>query len=273
MAKISVSDLIGQFEYLYRASPPYVWGGSSLTGMDCSGAFVWAYKQHGLYIAHGSNTIARSYAAEILPIIRAEPGMAAFKARKPGEKGYALPEKFQPGGSAYNGDLNDYYHIGLVGENGHCVYNAQSKATGFVRSKTTAGWSYCAKLKAVDYETGDDEPMVKMVITAASGSTVNVRKQPSENAPLVDRLPIGTVVDASDDRNGWRAIIHGGVSGYVKAQFLSPYTVATPTDMPVPTPVPSPEPLTPTGDTVLIQLPRATAQAILEALEATLGVG
>lgn len=265
----TAKGLINQFLELYRASPPYVWGGSSLDGMDCSGAFVWAYKRLGLpSIAHGSNTIARSYVVELLPIIHAEPGMAAFKAREPGQKGYALPGKFQQGGKSYNGDLRDYYHIGLVDETGRYVYNAQSTSTGFVRSKTTAGWSWCAKLKAVDYQTGDENIMTSKVVTAENGGRVMVRCTPSTNGRIAARLRCGTVVQAGDDLEGWTPIKYDDIQGYMMSDFLVPLneSVATPTDLPSAGPA--------NGDgQVIIQLPYNVARSVLEALVRVLGVG
>ena len=37
-----------------------------------------------------------------------------FKKRAPGDAYYDLPPRYQNGGADYNGDLNDYYHIGTV---------------------------------------------------------------------------------------------------------------------------------------------------------------
>lgn len=58
---------------------------------DCSGAFVRAYRAHGLSIYHGSNRIAREYVVELLPPSAAKPGMAAFKLRKSGENTMTCP--------------------------------------------------------------------------------------------------------------------------------------------------------------------------------------
>lgn len=182
--------------------------------MDCSGAFVWAYQQFGKSIAHGSNSIAREYVVEILPISQARPGMAAFKAREPGDKGYDLPDRFKN-----SADKRDYYHIGLVNDTATHVLNAQGTQAGFTRTKINT-WKYCGYLKAVDYN-GGDEKMERYMVTAANGDPVRVRRSPSTNSEILESLAVGTEVMAGDDVNGWRQITYGrDGAGYMMSKFL-----------------------------------------------------
>lgn len=218
MTKIPVLELIAIFVQMFKEHWSYIWGAARKGCVDCSGAFVWAYKQFGRVIAHGSNTIARSYIKGLLPISEAKPGMAAFKIRKPGDRYYDLPAKFKKGGSAYNGDLNDYYHIGLVDDTGKYVLNAQSEKAGFTRTKLSL-WGAVGYLSAVDYNGGED--MQKMYVTATSGKTVHMRKSPSKSTTIIKDLPLGTEVLAGEDINGWREIIHGDEGGYMMSQFLT----------------------------------------------------
>ena len=184
---------------------------------DCSGAFVRAYRQRGLSIYHGSNRIAREYVEELLPVSEAKPGMAAFKARKPGDQLYDLKAEYKPGGSHYNGDLNDYYHIGLVDDNPAYVINAQSTQTGVVRSKVSNGWDAVGWLKFME---GDKTPMdaQTMIVTT---DKVNLRAAPDKDSARVEGLNKGDVVTvklAYD--NGWDFVAHGTKQGYVMARFL-----------------------------------------------------
>ena len=115
--------------------------------MDCSGAFVYAFRLLGnRSIAHGSNAIARKYVVEMLPVSMAKPGMAAFKARVSGDEGYDLPERYRQNGVSYTGDLNDYYHIGLVDSDARYVLNAKGTNYGFSRDPLNGkhGWDYVA---------------------------------------------------------------------------------------------------------------------------------
>lgn len=184
---------------------------------DCSGAFVYAYRQRGLSIYHGSNRIAREYVVELLPISQARPGMAAFKARDSTQK---LPKEYLPGGSHYNGDTKDYYHIGLVDADGQHVINAQSTQTGVVKSDLN-GWDCVARLKAVEYpDTEEDMSDIKYV-WAPTGDSVFLRPRASTNANYICKVPIGSQVEVlGTTSTGWSGVRYGEKTGYMMNQFL-----------------------------------------------------
>lgn len=220
MSSIPVADLISLFQRMQKEHWAYEWGVAKEGCVDCSGAFVWAYKQYGKSIYQGSNRIARSYVAELLPISAAKPGMAAFKARAPTESGYALPKKYKKKGKFYNGDLQDYYHIGLVDEDTHYILNAQNPKNGFVRSPVTQGWDYVGYLKDIEYSEKGADTMQSMVVTADSGSTVNLRSRPDTKAPLLARVPVGEAVQVLTISGGWATIQREGITGYMMEQYL-----------------------------------------------------
>ena len=195
--KIPVKGLISLFRRMFDEHWAYVWGAARTGCVDCSGAFVWAYRQFNQSITHGSNAIARRYVVELLPISKAQPGMAAFKIRKPGDKYYALPATYQKGGAGYNGDLNDYYHIGLVAEDGKSVLNAQSAQAGFTRTALSK-WGCVGFLKAVDYDKEGGQ-METYIVTADNGLPVRVRDNPG-----------GATI----------TIRYDGQTGYMMAKFL-----------------------------------------------------
>lgn len=245
--RILVSDLISDFQTMLKER--WAYGAETKYGqVDCSGAFVWSYSQHGHSIYHGGNRIARTEIVELIPIADAKivPGMAAFKRRKPGESGYALPSGYQPGGAHYNGDLNDYYHIGLVDEDTTRVLNAQSAATGFVASDIGKGWSHVAYLKQVDYNGTDvkqevHDPVVDAgnstdandkpaptpstktaYVTSENGKAVKMREKPSESCRNWKELKVGTVVTIRGNAsNGWTPISYGGKNWYMMSKFLT----------------------------------------------------
>ena len=225
MAKIEQKAALQLFEQMMDEHWAYAWGKAEKGLVDCAGAFPYLYKQHGLSLYHGSNAIARSEAVALLPISAAKPGMLAFKARASTEKGYALPNKYKPGGKSYNGDLLDYYHIGLVDATGKQVLNAASQEIGFTRSPLSAskGWDCVAYARRIDYgevKTGDDT-MQTMVVTADSGSTVNLRSRPDKSAAVLAKVPIGETVQVLTISCGWATIQREGITGYMMEQYLT----------------------------------------------------
>jgi site-specific recombinase XerD len=77
---------------MYKEHWSYEWGAASKGCVDCSGALVYAYRQlAGQSVIHGSNGQARRWiSGSMMPISMAQPGMVAFKARKPGEEDYVF---------------------------------------------------------------------------------------------------------------------------------------------------------------------------------------
>lgn len=192
---------------------------------DCSGAFVDAYRTHGMSIYHGSNRIAREYVERLVPASEAKPGYAVFKIRKPGEDKYALPAEYKKGGSHYNGDLNDYYHIGLLDRDGENVINAQSTSKGFTKTSLST-WQFAGELKAVQYDESvggnqaDDIPLYCAIVTADEGKSVRMRKNPSTSSAVIDDVAVGETVDVMDVMDGWSEITYQGKHGYMMSKFL-----------------------------------------------------
>lgn len=221
---IPVAKLLAHFKRMNAEHWPYEWGAAREGCVDCSGAFVWAYDQEGEDIYHGSNRIAREYVVELLPISQAKPGMAAFKARKPGEDNYALPQGYLAGGGRYNGDVNDYYHIGLVDDDPSYVLNAKSTAEGFRRSPISENWDFVAYLKDVEYgERVEDSVSTAndlAVVYAEDGNPVKLRPRPRTDDPYLAKVPVGAQVEVLDRADGWATVRWNGQRGYMMDKFL-----------------------------------------------------
>lgn len=165
MDKIPSMALVRQSQRMWAEDWRYVWGGSSKDKIDCSGVLVYVYRQFGKKIYHGSNRIARVHVERLIPIDEAlrdgliVPGMAAFRSRAPGDAKYELAAKYKPGGDHYNGDVNAYYHIGVVDEDVGYVLNAAGTRDDFERHPIREGWSHVARLLDVDYDTTYEEDM------------------------------------------------------------------------------------------------------------------
>lgn len=224
---MTADELVADFQRMYRERWPYQWGAAEEGCVDCSGAFVYAYRLHGQRIAHGSNAIARQYIqGEILPISEAKPGMIAFKDRNPGEKGYDLADKYKRGGASFTGDLDDHYHVGLVDADPRYVLHAKGEKYGFCRDRVSreSGWDGVAYLKAVEYgqERGKKEAgKVKVVIAGGDVSKpIHMRAAGSTGSSIVDDIPQGAEAELIEGGGTWNRISWNGKKGYVMSVFV-----------------------------------------------------
>lgn len=105
---------------------------------DCSGMFVWAYRQFGLKIAHGSTSIYTTYCS------------------KKGKLTDALKKTIPPGTAVFTGDTeSNHPHIGLYVGNGKCI-EAMGVDYGVVTSNITATkWKWYGLLKSVNYPASE----------------------------------------------------------------------------------------------------------------------
>ncbi len=251
MSSIPVKDIIAQFQRMYTEHWSYEWGAAREGCVDCSGAFVYVYRLYGLKIAHGSNTIARKYVGELLPISKAEPGMAAFKVREWKES--------ESGNSWYGKAPGDVYHIGLVDEDVAYVLNAKGTNYGFCRDRLTAknGWDFVARLDAVEYGGGGGGGTT-MTVTISGGNTakpINMRASSTAQSKIIAEIPQGSSAELVREDGTWDKITYNGQTGYVMAKFVQKGEQ------------PEPEP---TGDTVTVK--RADLEDIYNKLGDMLGL-
>jgi len=225
---ILAKDLIEKFEQAYSEKWGYIYGksgqlwtqasqdattnsmalkyGQKWVGhkvADCSGLFVYAFKQLGGSIYHGSNTIWKKYlsaSGKIDADSVLKPGTAVFKLR----------------------GASDYHHIGLYIGDG-VVIEAKGTAYGVVKSKL-GEWSHWGELKDVDYsvlvETKPAELMTpgKAKVT---GGKLNVRSGPNAKNPAVGKLNNGEEVEILElnDTGKWARVRYA--TGWVMTKYLT----------------------------------------------------
>ena len=103
-----------------RSKPKYRQPGDGSDGTcDCIGLIIGGIRRCGLKWTgiHGSNYAARKAAVNFKKVNSTsdlEVGDTVYKGCAPGSSGYALPARYKQGGVYYNGDLTDYYHVGVV---------------------------------------------------------------------------------------------------------------------------------------------------------------
>ena len=210
-------------EEIAQSNPSYKEGRDGSDGTcDCIGLIIGAIRRAGGSWTgiHGSNYSARYEMRELLPVMDAGElnlGDAVYKARMPGEVGYALPERYKN-----DPDQRDYYHVGVVTaveplEITHCT------GPGIVRDTKLGRWTYRGRLEKVDYD-GTSQEVGTMVQTATvvadSGSKVKMRSKPSTSDGLYWEVPVGATVQVAENTGDWAKVRYGDRTGYMMVEYL-----------------------------------------------------
>lgn len=189
---------------------------------DCSGLFVWAFKQFGESIYHGSNTIWRSHLST--------KGTLSKDKRTDGKELKPGTAVFQMKPDPSQDDGEDQSHIGLYIGDG-LVIEAWSTYKGVKYTKLAErDWEQWGELKKVDYgikNTGGTQMTEAIqyyaIVTASNGLPVNFRTAPSSGASRVTRCPkigVGTKVGVIGSDGTWSKIAYGEHTGYMMDKFL-----------------------------------------------------
>lgn len=171
---IEAIDLVGKFQYALDNDWGYIWGtagvewtakkqeqlekttdenramsrkyGKKWIGhyvSDCSGMFVWAYKQFGMSMSHISSNIYKSYCT-------------ANKGRLTAELKQTIPAGY----AVFTGETaGNHPHVGLYIGDGE-VIEAKGTINGVIKSQITdKKWTFYGQLKDVNYaDSGIGDP-------------------------------------------------------------------------------------------------------------------
>ena len=224
MKKITVAQFLSAVEKNAHRVTEYSLGCDGSGGKcDCVGLVIGALRLAGLKWdgTHGSNWAARNAVDDLHREDNAAdliPGMVVFKAREPGESGYALPDKYKN-----SGDLRDYYHVGVVTSVTPLRITHCTSVPGGIKMDDKLGaWHYAGYLKQVDYqEVGPVEILYQAEVYAANGQPVRMRANPSTNAKVIEEIPCGVIVDVLEEMSDvWAKISDAGMIGYMMRKFL-----------------------------------------------------
>ena len=210
---IDVDRLLDLFERMEREHWAYEPGAAREGCVDCSGAFVWAYKQLGASVEHGSNSIYHLRVGQVVSVAQAKPGYAVFKMRAWREE--------DRGNRWYGESPGDCYHIGLMGRNGK-VLNAQGVKTGFVASDAK-GWAFAAPLNAVKYKAEGGGKMFGNATVSVTSGCLNIREGAGTAAKIIARAENGTRVNVIREAGGTGWVfgkLENGVAGYMSGAYL-----------------------------------------------------
>lgn len=237
-----ISKYLGKVLQIFNSNPKRREPGDGSDGYcDCIGLPIGSIRRMGLKWTgiHGSNWAARKETQglkEITNQSELQPGDIVYKAVPRGHKNWALPSRYRQGGKYYNGDLNDYYHAGVVfSTNPFEIRHMSAKMSIDKTYKTHYPWTHYGKLTIL-INASDDKPSptptptptpepepstgTKAVVVAESGSTVNMRVGPGIKQRLICRVPIGCEVIILTPGEEWCRIEWNHWTGYMMAKFL-----------------------------------------------------
>lgn len=221
--KADVKTFLAAVEQIAAECPGYEHGHSGDDHLcDCIGLIIGALRRCGVRWTgiHGSNYAARSEVEYLKPVTSTTdlaPGEVVFKIYSPSSAKYTLPEKYRQGGSAYNGDLLDYYHVGVVVS----VYPLRIRhmTTPQPKMDTSIGrWAYHGWLKKVSANGGTAMESYQAKVI---GGNLNLRRNASTDAPRIDQIPDGSTVTVIEELPGWCKVEYNGQTGYVVKTFLA----------------------------------------------------
>ena len=246
-------DMVDKIEKL---NPAYKQPGDGSDGTcDCIGLEIGAIRRMGLKWTgiHGSNYAARYQTINleyIENISDLEAGDIVYKAAdergivkmacNAGTKTHAwkLPNRYKPGGAYHDGDLLDYYHVGIVRK----VSPLRIKHMTSPRMKTdknlSGGWNYRGKSRPIVEEaerragTPIPEPEKKptkpvpsegsrAIVSAENGLPVKLRMYPDKNCRTWEKVACGTEVEIIEPGEEWARINCGKRKGWhMMAEYL-----------------------------------------------------
>lgn len=220
-------QFLAKVEEIAAEEPYYRTGGSGTDGTcDCIGIIIGAIRRAGGQWRglHGCNYAARSEMKNLERITGTGDlivGEVVYRAYEPGQGGYNLPERYEPGGSDYTGDVRDYFHIGVV----ESVYPLRIRHMTKPKPKMDTSidrWDYHGKLKKIGYN-GEGKIMQNVTISGGNPDLpVNFREGPSRDAKIIGEIPQGSTAVLLDGGDTWNRIQWNGKNGYVMSAFVHP---------------------------------------------------
>ena len=243
-------------EKIKSLNPAYKQPGTGDDGTcDCIGLIIGAIRRMGLKWVgiHGSNYAARYQTVdleyienvsdlEVYDVVykACEPDGKLRKACNAGtlNKKYDLPSRYKHGGAYYDGDLNDYFHAGVVTHVNPLRITHMTSPHMKVDTNLNGGWNYHGKVKPIVDAAGKDtgssankaehvisEPIAttgcEAIVVADNGKPVKLRQYPSTGCKTWDSIKCGTKVTIVDPGEEWAKVNCGKRKGwYMMAKFL-----------------------------------------------------
>ena len=224
---VTAADFVRKAEEIFDQYKSVVYknGASGPDECDCKGYILWVLRQLGQNVSSaGTNTMIRTQMRSwhtLTDKSQLQPGMCVFKRREPDSR---LKDKFRPGGSAWNASVGDVdvYHVGIVTSLKpltirHC---STGKNRALLTDNSIKAWGLCGWIKWVDQGEAQPSDARLMTVYAPEGNTVNMRVKTSTRSALVERVPVGTVVQVVEQANGWTKVKYKKWAGWMMNAYL-----------------------------------------------------
>ena len=121
----------------------------------------------------------------------------------------------------YKGDGNEMSHTGIYIKNDRFVHAKGAKHGVVEESWGACGWTHYGIPTGL--YTPDETPKnypFKGKVVAKSGSTVNLRNQPSKSGTVLKQVKLGEIVTVTGGADGWYNVIYGDLKGYMMMEFI-----------------------------------------------------
>ena len=211
--------------------PRYRIGGDGSDGTcDCVGLGIGALRRMGIQYdgLHGTNWAARHEAVELCEIQSVKQlrvGDNVLKARAPGDRGWALPDRYGD-----DPDQNDYYHMGVVLSVDplqivHCTEPTCKWDTKLGRWSHAFVWRQLTN--AIDTPAQGEhveeektmEALYEAQVVLKESKALNIRAGRSTAARKIGSVPNGATVIVCEE-GAWPLIEYDGLQGYVSGEYL-----------------------------------------------------
>lgn len=204
----------------------YTWGAAEKGNADCAGLFKYWYKQKGVKLAHGTNTMWRKYMS------------AAWEIHGDKSLVHAGDIVFRCDPWTENDRQNSWYgtapgnvsHVGIYTGEG-TVIEAKGTQYGCVETKWDKRWQLAGRfIQTVNdlYDTSGAAVTIRinkeadsMTYTVTAEGGVNLRTKPSTSSALLERIPQGTVLEAEPTDATWAKTTYKAKKGYVMQKYLT----------------------------------------------------
>ena len=222
---VTAKQFVANVNSVYSKKPKYVLGSDSFTECDCIGMVKRSLKMGGIEPTglSGTNYAARYTIKNLKPIKSVSDlkvGDVVLKGR-PYTKNdnYPLPSKYLKGGSHYNGDTTNYFHIGTVTKTNPLEITHMTSPTA--KKDTKLGkWNYYGQLPQVSY-TEKSEVVVVLEYATVIGGSLNIRKEKSVNSNKIGIIPSGSKVAVTEHGTDWCKVTYNAYTGYAMTKYLN----------------------------------------------------